>query len=245
MSRWFALKRTSSSSGRSHSKRTIRVCTSLKTLVTLSSPIIQPMSWSSTALRNGRVLVRLSILSTDRMATLFLSLNASVPTRIQWFLKFYFQGFPGSCRSPYCPNTSLVSPGPTPNFNLPILPISLCLSPGKLSELSLVQNTSLVSPGPTPNLSLSRYSQCSSPGKLSEFSLSKHLTCVSRTHFQPQPVEIFSIIQKNVVSGNQLTNHLHQMTLQPTCPKMKWNNTSPRSRILKLFDALDFSSIPI
>jgi hypothetical protein len=115
------------------------------------------MSWSSTASRNGRVLVRLSILSTDRMATLFLSLNASVPTRIQWFLKFYFQGFPGSCRSPYCPNTSLVSPGPTPNFNLPILPISLCLSPGKLSESSL----------------------------------SKHLTCVSRTYSQPQPVEIF------------------------------------------------------
>ena len=225
MSRWFALKRTSSSSGKSHSKRTIRVCTSLKTLVTLSGPIIQPMSWSSTASRNGRVLVRLSILSTDRMATFFLSLNASVPTRIQWFLKFYFQGFPGSCRSPYCPNTSLVSPGPTPNFNLPILPISLCLSPGKLSELSLVQtphlclqdllptsacrdtlscrsfhcpNTSLVSPGPTPNLSLSRYSQCSSPGKLSEFSLSKHLTCVSRTYFQPQPVEIFSIISKKM-----------------------------------------------
>ena len=57
-------------------------------------------------------------------------------------------------------------------------------------------NTSLVSPGPTPNLSLLRYSQCSSPGKLSEFSLSKHLTCVSRTYSQPQPVEIFSIISK-------------------------------------------------
>ena len=36
MSRWFALRRTSSSNGKSHSKRTIRVCTSLKTLVTLS-----------------------------------------------------------------------------------------------------------------------------------------------------------------------------------------------------------------
>ena len=82
-------------------------------------------------------------------------------------------------------------------------------------------NTSLVSPGPTPNLSLSRYSQCSSPGKLSEFSLSKHLTCVSRTYFQPQPVEIFSIISKKCRFRQSLTSHLHQMTLQPTCPKMK------------------------
>ena len=91
MSRWFALRRTSSSNGKSHSKRTIRVCTSLKTLVTLSKPIIQPISWSSTASCNGRVLVRLSFLSTDGMAILSLNLNASVPITIQWFLNFYFQ----------------------------------------------------------------------------------------------------------------------------------------------------------
>ena len=43
--------------------------------------------------------------------------------------------------------------------------------------------------------------------------LSKHLTCVSRTHSQPQPVEIYSSTsQKHVVSGNQLTSHIHQMT---------------------------------
>ena len=47
--------------------------------------------------------------------------------------------------------------------------------------------------------------------------------------------------KKNVVSGNQLTSHLHQMTLQPTCPKEVKQNTSPESRILKLFDALDFT----
>ena len=84
MSRWFALRRTSSSNGKSHSKRTSKVCISRKTLVTLSNPIIQPMYCSSIASRNGR-LSRLSILSTDRMATLSLSLNATVPTRIQWF----------------------------------------------------------------------------------------------------------------------------------------------------------------
>ena len=82
--------------------------------------------------------------------------------------------------------------------------------------------------------------------------LSKHLTCVSRTRSQPQPVEIFSMlisrqvvgvftvqtphlclqdllptstcrdtpsISKHVVSGNQLTSHISQMTLQPTCHK--------------------------
>jgi hypothetical protein len=179
------------------------------------------MSWSSTASRNGRVLVRLSILSTDRMATLFLSLNASVPTRIQWFLKFYFQGFPGSCRSPYCPNTSLVSPGPTPNFNLPILPISLCLSPGKLSELSLVQ---------TPHLCL----QDLLPTSACRDTLNVHLQascrsfhCPNTSLVSPGLTSNLSLsrysqsFQKNVVSGNQLTSHLHQMTLQPTCPKMK------------------------
>ena len=108
--------------------------------------------------------------------------------------------------------------------------------------------------------------------------LSKHLTCASRTHSQPQPVEIFSMLisrqvvgvftcpntslvspgltpnlglsrytqalhKKHVVSGNQLTSHISQMTLQPTCPKWKWNkNTSSESRILKLFDALCFTS---
>ena len=150
-------------------RETIRVCTSLKTLVTLSKPIIQPMSWSSTASRNGWVLRRLSILSTDRMAIFFLSLNASVPITIQWFLNFYIQRLLGQFVGVLIvQNTSLVSPGPTPNFNLPILPISLRLSPGKLSELSLVP---------------------------------KHLTCVSRTYSQPQPVEIFSMLISRQVVG--------------------------------------------
>ena len=89
-----------------------------------------------------------------------------------------------SCRSSHCPNTSLVSPGPTPNFNLPILPISLYLSPGKLSESSL----------------------------------SKHLTCVSRTRSQPQPVEIFSMLISRQVVGvfTVQTPHLCLQDLLPT-----------------------------
>ena len=71
MSRWFAFKRTSSSKGRSHSMRTSIVCTSRNILVTFSKPTIHSMYCSSIASRNGRFSRRLSILSTDGMATLF------------------------------------------------------------------------------------------------------------------------------------------------------------------------------
>ena len=120
-----------------------------------------------------------------------------------------------------CPITSLVSPGPCPNTSL--------VSPGPCPNTSLVSpgpcpNTSLVFPGPTLNLSLSpkstyillfaylqascRSSHCPntslvSPGPTPNLSLSRYLQA----------------IKKRVVSGNQLTSHLHQMTLQPTCPK--------------------------
>ena len=163
MSRWLALIRTSSSNGKSHSKRTIRVCTSLKTLVTLSSPIIQPMSWSCTASCNGRVLVRLSILSTD-VATL------------PWSQTLQFQtGSSGFSNK-----------------------IHIQLLPDKLSESSLSKHLTCVSrtysqPQPVNQINL-HTSLCLSPDKLSESSLSKHLTCVSRTYSQPQPVEIFSNI---------------------------------------------------
>ena len=44
ISKLLRLIRTSSNSGISHSRSTIKVCTNLKTLVTLSSSIIRPMS---------------------------------------------------------------------------------------------------------------------------------------------------------------------------------------------------------
>ena len=202
MSRWFGLKRTSSSSGKSHSKRTIRVCTSLKTLVTLSSPIIQPMSWSSTASRNGRVLVRLSILSTDRMATLFLSLNASVPTRIQWFLKFYFQGFPAVV------GVLIVQ---TPH---------LCLQ--DLLPTSTYQSY----------LFLFAYLQASCRSS----HLSKHLTCVSRTYSQPQPVEILSTFISRQVVG-VFTVQTPHLCLQDLLP------TSAYRDILNHFKKMSFQAI--
>ena len=194
MSRWFALRRTSSSNGKSHSKRTSKICIIRKALVTLSNPIIQPMYRSSIASRNGRLLVRSSILSTDRMAIFLLSLNNSVPTKSSGFSNFYIQ------------RTSRPVVGVLIVQTLHLclqdsLPTSACrdiLNAHLQASCRSFHcpNTSLVSPGLTPNLSLSRYSQCSSPGKLSEFSLSKHLTCVSRTHSQPQPVEILTSISK-------------------------------------------------
>ena len=69
-------------------------------------------------------------------------------------------------------------------------------------------NTSLVSPGLTPNLSLSRYSKHSK-------------TCHLRQSIDKSP------------STNDLTANM---------PKVKQKHTSSESRILKLFDALDFTS---
>ena len=99
-----------------------------------------------------------------------------------------------------------------------------------------------MSPGPTPNLSLSRYSQCSSPGKLSESSLSKHLTCVSRTYSQPQPVEILLSIPKPCHLRQSIDKSPSTNDLTANMPKVKQKHTSSESRILKLFDALDFTS---
>ena len=119
-----------------------------------------------------------------------------------------------------CPTTSLVPPGPTPNFNLPILLISLYLSPGKLSESSLVQTPHLCLQDPLPTSACRDTLNAHLQASCRSLHSSKHLTCVSRTYSQLQPVEIYSSTsQKHVVSGNQLTSHISQMTLQPTCHK--------------------------
>ena len=63
-------------------------------------------------------------------------------------------------------------------------------------------NTSLVSPGLTPNLSLSRYTHDAHlQASCRSFHLSKHLTCVSRTYSQLQPVEIFLMLISRQVVG--------------------------------------------
>ena len=145
MSRWFALRRISSSNGKSHSKRTSKVCISRNTLVTFSKPIIQPTYCSSIASRNGRLSRRLSILSTDRMAIFFFVHRHLSQTRT---------------------NIKLVQ---THHLCLQDLLQPQFVSQNQLAYFSLrisrqvvgvftCPNTSLVSPGLTPNLSLSRYS---------------------------------------------------------------------------------------
>ena len=123
----------------SHSMRTSTVCISRNTLVTFSKPIIQPMYCSSIASRNGRFSRRLSILSTDGMAILFLSLNASVSLTIQWFLNFYFQKLLGqlseSLLSKHSTCVSRTYSQLQPKIGR--LPISLYSPLGKLSEFSL------------------------------------------------------------------------------------------------------------
>ena len=196
MSRWFALRRTSSSNGKSHSKRTSKICISRKTLVTLSNPMIQPMYRSSIASRNGRLSRRLSILSADRMAILLLSLNASVPIKNQVVSQILHSRTSRPVVGVLtCPNTSLVSPGPTPNCNLPILPVSLYLSPGKLSESSLVQTPYLCLQDLLPTSACRGILNAHLQASCRSSHLSKHLTCVSRTYSQPQPVEIFQACQ--------------------------------------------------
>ena len=106
-------------------------------------------------------------------------------------------------------------------------------------------NTSLVSPGPTPNLSLSRYSQCSSPGKLSESSLvqTPHL-CLQDSLPTSACRDILKHFTKNMSSQaiNWQVTSL-KWPYSQHAQKWKWNkNTSSESRILKLFDALCFTS---
>ena len=187
MSRWFALRPISSSKGRSHSMRTSIVCTIRKILDTFSNPTIHSMYRSSIASRNGR-LSRLSILGIGCVTILSLSLNATVPIKIPVVSQTLH-----TCPNIYCVSRTYSKPQPVIQVNAPT---SLYLTHLKAGCRSLhCPNTSLVSPGLTPNLSLSRYSQCPSPGRLSEPSLSKHLTCVSRTYSQPQPVEILQSFQ--------------------------------------------------
>ena len=196
ISKLLRLIRTSSNSGTSHSRSTICVCSNLMTPCNFSISIIRPRSCSFSASYTALSLLRsldLSLASIlGKTIAKFLDTQISrFQTRYSGFKLFkqvnFYKHFTHASVTRQvvevltCPNTSLVSPGPTPNSACESshLPTSLCLS----------------------------QTSCRSSH------LSKHLTCVSRTHSQPQPVEIYSSTsQKHVVSGNQLTSHIHQMT---------------------------------
>ena len=220
MSRWFALRRTSSSNGKSHSKRTSKICISRKALVTLSNPIIQPMYRSSIASRNGRLLVRSSILSTDRMAIFLLSLNTSVPTKSSGFSNFYIQRTSRPVVGVLIvqtPHLCLQDLLPTSAYQFYLLLFAYLQASCRSSHL--VQ---------TPHLCL----QDSLPTSACRDILNAHLQascwsfhCPNTSLVSPGLTPNLSLsrysqaFQKHVVSGNQLTSHLQQMTSQPTCQK--------------------------
>ena len=134
-----------------------------------------------------------------------------------------------------------MSSGPTPNFNLPISPISLCLSPGKLSEFSLVQTPHLCLQDLLPTSACRDILNAHLQASCRSFHLPKHLTCVSRTYSQLQPVEILTITPKTCHFRQSIDKSLSSNDLTANMPKVK-QNTLSESRILKLFDALDFTS---
>ena len=197
ISKLLRLIRTSSNSGTSHSRSTICVCSNLMTPCNFAISIIRPMSCSFSASYTALSLLR--SLDLSLASILGKTIAKFLDTQISRFqtgysgfklfkqVNFYKHSTHSSVTRQVvgvltCPNTSLVSPGPTPNLSLWIKSLtyfSLLISRQVVGVLTC-PNTSLVSPGLTPNLSLSRYTQA----------------------FQ----------KKHVVSGNQLTSHFHQMT---------------------------------
>ena len=115
-----------------------------------------------------------------------------------------------------CPNTSLVSPGSTPNFNLPILLISLCYLQASCRSLQLSK------PHLCPQDSLPT-SACRDilNAHLQASCRSLHLsTCVSRTHSQLQPVEISSTSKTCRLRQSIDKSHLSN-DLTANMPKME------------------------
>ena len=169
ISKLLRLIRTSSNSGISHSRSTICVCSNLMTPCNFSISTIRPRSCSFSASYTALSLLR--SLDLSLASILGKTIAKFLDTQISRF-QIGYSGFKLSKQVNFYKHST------HSNVIRQVVGVLTC------------PNTSLVSPGSTPNLSLSGRSQCSSPGKLSESSLSKHLTCVSRTYSQPQPVEI-------------------------------------------------------
>ena len=253
------LIRTSSNSGTSHSRSTICVCSSLMIPCNFSISIIRPMSCSFSASYTALPLPR--SLDLSLAAILGKTIAKFLDTQISRFQTGY-SGFKLSNRSI---STSILhtqtSPGklsesffvqtpllclqdllPTSACESNHLPTSLYLSPDKLSEFSLVQTLHLCLQDSLPTSACRDILNAHLQESCRSFHLSKHLTCVSRTHSQPQPVEILTIISKTCRLRQSIDKSLPSNDLTANMPQKVKQNTSPRSRILKFFDALDFTS---
>ena len=139
------------------------------------------------------------------MAILFLSLNASVPLTLQWFLTSYLQRLPG-----------------------------------QLSESLLSKHSTCVSRTYSQPQPIEIFSMLISRQVVGLFTVQTPHLCLQDLLPTSACRDILSI-PKHVISGNQLTSHLQQMTYNQHA-KSETKHTSSESRILKFFDALDFTS---
>ena len=126
------------------------------------------------------------------------------PTNLTYFSLFISRQVVGVFN---CPNTSLVSPGFTPNLSLSRY--SQCSSPGKLSESSLVQTPHLCLQDSLPTSACRDILNAHLQASCRSLHLSKHLTCVSRTHSQLQPVEIYSSTSQKTCRLRQSIDKSH------------------------------------
>ena len=107
----------------------ICVCSNLMTPCSFSISISRPMSWSfsasytalsldlSLAFISGKTIAKFLDTQTSRFQTGYSGFKFFQTS--QFLQEFYtLKRLQASCRSPHCPNTSLVSPGPTPNLSL-------------------------------------------------------------------------------------------------------------------------------
>ena len=182
---------------------------------------------------------RLSILSTDGMATPFLSLNASVPLTLQWFLNFYFQRLLGQLsefllsKHSTCVSRTYSQPQPIEIFSM--------LISRQVVGVFTVQ---------TPHLCL----QDLLPTSAYRDILNAHLQASCRSLHCPDTSLVSPGLTPNLslsgYSKHSKTCHLRQSIdkspstndLTANMPKGETKHTSSESRILKLFDALDFTS---
>ena len=120
-------------------------------------------------------------------------------------------------------------------------------SPGKLSESSLVQTPRLCLQDllPTSACESSHLptSLCLSPDKLSEFSLvqTPHL-CLQDSLPTSACRDILKHFKKTCRFRQSIDKSLSSNDLTANMPKKVEQNTSPESRILKLFNAPDFTT---
>ena len=201
MSRWFAFKRTSSSKGRSHSMRTSIVCTIRKDTRHLLQSENPLMYRSSIASHNGR-LSRLSILGIDYVVILSLSLNATIPLTLQWFLNSYFQRLLGQL-------SALLSEHSTRVSRTYSQPLSICRS--AVGVFTVQTHLCLQDLLPT--------SACRDTP-----SIPKHVISGNQltSHLQPMTSQLTcpKVKQKHVSSESRMLKLFDALTLHPQCTNL-------------------------